>query len=71
VERILAIELFNASQALQLRAPIKSSEFVQSFLSVYRDEVPFVNEDRILHDDINNSIGFIRNLQIDASELYQ
>ncbi|MCK5402052.1 MAG: histidine ammonia-lyase [Flavobacteriaceae bacterium] len=65
VERILAIELFNASQALQLRAPLKSSGFIQSFLSSYREEVPFVNEDRILHNDIENSIAFISDLQID------
>ncbi len=71
VERILAIELFNASQALELRTPLLSSEFVQSLLNIYREEVPFVNEDRILHNDIKNSIEFIRNLQIDISELYQ
>ena len=71
VERILAIELFNASQALHFRAPLKSSEFIESFLTVFRQEVPFVNEDRILHDDIENSIEFIKALQIDNCELYQ
>ncbi|MBE9488828.1 MAG: histidine ammonia-lyase [Bacteroidetes bacterium] len=65
VERILAIELFNGSQALQLRAPLKSSDFIESFLSSYREEVSFVSEDRILHDDIENSIIFISNLKID------
>jgi len=70
VERILAIELFNGSQALSLRKPLKSSEFIESFLSLFRQDVPFVKEDRILHSDIENSILFINNLQIDSSELY-
>ena len=70
VERILAIELFNGSQALQLRTPLKSSEFIESFLSQFRKEVPFVSEDRILHDDIQNAIAFINALQIENNELY-
>lgn len=70
VERVLAIELFNASQALQFRAPLKSSEFLESFLQAYREEVPFVEEDQILHDDIQASIAFIENLAIDDEELF-
>jgi histidine ammonia-lyase len=67
---VLAIELFNASQALQFRAPLKSSEFLESFLQAYREEVPFVEEDQILHDDIQASIAFIQNLAIDDEELF-
>lgn len=70
VERILAIELFNASQALQLRAPLKSSPFIESLLSVYREEVPFVTDDRILHEDIENSIQFLEHLSVDSEELF-
>lgn len=70
VERILSIELFNASQALQLRAPLKSSAFIESFLKAFRQEVSFVSEDRILHDDIVKSIEFIEELHIDSCELY-
>jgi len=71
IERILAIELCNGSQALQLRAPLKSSTFIKSLLSLFRKEIPFVNEDRILHDDIERAISFISTLQIESSELYQ
>ena len=71
VERILAIELFNASQALGFRTPQKSSDFIESFLKTYRKEVPFIKEDEILHDDIEESILFIQNLQIDNNELFQ
>jgi len=60
LERILAIELFNAAQALEFRRPLKSSEFIENFVSVYRKEVPTVEEDRILHYDIQNSIQFLK-----------
>ena len=52
IERILAIELLNASQALEFRRPLKSSEFIERFVQSYREEVSFVSEDRILHYDI-------------------
>ncbi len=71
VERVLAIELFNASQALQFRAPLKSSDFIESFLHAYRVEVPFIEEDEVLHDDIQASIAFIQNLAIDDVELFK
>ena len=58
LERILAIELFNAAQALEFRRPLKSSEFIESFVVAYRKVVPTVEEDRFLHDDIQNSIEF-------------
>jgi histidine ammonia-lyase len=67
LERILAIELMNASQALEFRRPLKSSDFLETFVSSYREEVPVVTEDRILHYDIENSVAFLHNLQIDES----
>ena len=70
VERILAIELLNASQALHFRAPLKSSEFIEMFLHAYRKEVPFIKEDEVLHDDIKTSIRFLQNLTIDNDELF-
>ncbi len=70
VERILAIELFNASQALFFRAPLKSSEFIESLLEMYREDISFVTDDRVLHDDIVKSINFIESLDIDSEELF-
>jgi histidine ammonia-lyase len=67
LERILAIELMNASQALEFRRPLKSSEFLETFVKSYREEVPLVTEDRILHYDIENTIAFLHNLQIDET----
>lgn len=68
LERILAIELLNASQALEFRRPLKSSEFIESFVKSYREEVPFVSEDRILHYDIEKSISFLNSFQIDIED---
>lgn len=65
--RILAIELMNASQAIEFRRPLKSSDFIEMFLKSYREEVPLVTEDRILHYDIENTIAFLENMQIDES----
>ncbi|MCO6149023.1 histidine ammonia-lyase [Flavobacterium sp. NRK1] len=67
LERILAIELMNASQAIEFRRPLRSSEFLEMFLKSYREEVPLVTEDRILHYDIENTISFLGNLQIDET----
>jgi histidine ammonia-lyase len=66
IERILAIELMNASQAIAFRSPLKSSDFIEMFLKSYRDEVPYVSEDRILHYDIVKTIAFLDSFQIEA-----
>jgi histidine ammonia-lyase len=65
VERILAIELLNGSQALEYRRPLLSSEFIERFVQSYREEVTFVSEDRILHYDIEKSVAFLNSFQID------
>jgi histidine ammonia-lyase len=70
VEEILSIELLNASQAMHFREPLKSSEFIEAFLRSYRQEVPFVSEDRVLHDDMTKSSMFLKSVFIDSSELY-
>jgi histidine ammonia-lyase len=67
LERILAIELMNASQAIAFRKPLQSSDFIELFLKSYRDVVPFVKEDRILHYDIQNSVAFLNSFLLDES----
>jgi histidine ammonia-lyase len=68
LERILAIELMNASQAIEFRRPLHSSDFIEMFLKSYREEVPFVKEDRILHYDIEKSIAFLNSFLVDLEE---
>ena len=65
LERILAIELMNASQAIAFRKPLQSSDFIEMFLKAYREEVPLVKEDRILHYDIIKTVDFLNSFQIE------
>ena len=67
-EHILAIELMNATQAIAFRN-VKSSDFIESILDVYRSEVAFLDSDRLLHDDIQSSIVFLQNLSVDTDIL--
>src|SRR5690606_39682122 len=69
VERILAIELLNASQALLFREPVKTSPFLEEFLKSFREKVPFISQDRILHDDIANAIAFLKDYGIGEAML--
>ena len=59
----------NAAQALDFREA-KSSPFIESLLSNFRQEVSFVEDDRLLHSDIIASINFIKNIEIDTQLLY-
>lgn len=68
LERILAIELLNAAQAIEFRRPAKSSDFIEAFLKAYREEVSFVSEDRILHYDIEKTISFLESFQIELED---
>ncbi len=70
VERILAIELLNGSQALFFREPLRSSPFIESFLKGYRNEIPFVTEDTILHDLILESIQFTQTVYVENDLLF-
>ena len=67
-ERILAIELLNATQGIAFRNA-KSSDFIEGILDIYRDEVEFLSADRLLHDDIETSIGFLQGLSVDSDLL--
>jgi len=64
LEKILAIELMNAAQALEFRRPLKSSPVIEEFVSKYRGVVPFVKEDEVMYIHINNSIAFLRDVEI-------
>ncbi|MBQ6197674.1 MAG: histidine ammonia-lyase [Bacteroidales bacterium] len=61
VETVLAIELFNAAQALEFRRPEKTSPKLEKIVEDYRKEVPFLHTDSYMHPYIEKSIEFIRN----------
>lgn len=62
VERVLAIELFNAAQALEFRRPLKSSPFIEDFVGRYRKVVNFVDIDQIMYKHIHASVKFLQEL---------
>lgn len=64
VERILAIELFTAAQALEFRKPLKSSSAVEKIISAYRKEVKFIKEDKMMFEDIRKSVAFLQNISL-------
>ncbi len=60
VEKVLAIELLTAVQALEFRRPLKSSPALESIVTAFRKEVSFNDADRVLHDDMVKAIAFIQ-----------
>lgn len=64
-ERILAIELFNAAQALQFRRPLKSSPFIENLVSDYRKVVNFVDIDQVMYKHIHASVDFLQGMKLD------
>ncbi|TAL62031.1 MAG: histidine ammonia-lyase [Bacteroidetes bacterium] len=77
LERILAIELFTATQGLEFRRQIPSnsppggekgrvgklisSPTIERIISNYRKVVKFITEDKVMYEEINKSVDFLRN----------
>ena len=61
LERIVAIELLCASQALEFRRPLRSSDYIENIMTEFRKEIPFVDNDRVLYTEIEKSVNFILN----------
>lgn len=59
-ERVLAIELMNAAQALDLRRPLMTSPELEKWHSEYRRHVPFIINDTVMSPLIEKSVQFIR-----------
>ena len=68
LERILAIELFNAAQALDFRRPKKSSQLLEDFIGQYRRHVSFVEEDIVMHDEMVKTVQFLREVEYDLPD---
>ena len=59
-ERVLAIELFNAAQALEFRRPLKSSPAIERVYADYRKVVPFIEDDEVMYPHIARSVEFLQ-----------
>jgi histidine ammonia-lyase len=69
-EKVLAIELLNAAQALEFRRPLKSSPFIEEFVESYRKVVPFVEDDQLMYKLIHASQEFVKNAKVVVPEEY-
>ncbi len=64
LERLLAIEFMVAMQALGYRRPLRSSPQIEEICTAYRQVVPRLEGDRVLHDDMEQTIHFLKNRAI-------
>ena len=64
VKKILSIELFNSAQAIDLKKPLKTSNFLHEFISIYRNKVEFISEDKLMHNEIISTLDFIESYNV-------
>lgn len=57
---VLAIELLTACQALTFRRPLRTSMILEEFVHNFRRHVPFIEDDRVLHTDIQKAELFLK-----------
>ncbi|HOW30741.1 MAG TPA: histidine ammonia-lyase [Bacteroidales bacterium] len=69
LERILALEMLTACQALEFRGIGETSPYLQAIIADYRKTVPFVTDDVLMYELIDNSLNFIREYRPDTSFL--
>lgn len=61
VEKVLAIELMTAAQAMEFRRPAHTSPALERLMQAYRQVVTFNEADRILYPDMQASVAFLQN----------
>jgi histidine ammonia-lyase len=64
VEKVLAVELLSAVQAMEYRRPLRSSPVLEEVIDAFRQKVSFNSMDRFLHDDMMTSVVFLSNYEI-------
>lgn len=64
LERILAIELFTAIQALEFRRPLRSSGFIEEIVASFRKDIAFINDDRVMYGEIAKAVDFVKNYEV-------
>ncbi len=64
MERILSIELYNAAQAIEFRRPLKSSPYLEKLIAQYRKTVPFLEDDEVMYNDMQQTVSFMRKYEL-------
>lgn len=63
-EQVLAVEWLNASQALEFRRPGKTSPALEQWVRRFRDVVPFVSADTIMHNPMQEALTFLQSVEV-------
>ena len=61
LEFVVALEFLAAAQAIEFHRPLKSGPAIEQALSLIRDRVVRLEEDRSLTGDIDAIAGLVRN----------
>ena len=64
VERVLAIELLTAAQALEYRRPLRSSAALENIMTRFREKISFNHSDRLLREDMVGAVEFLREIKL-------
>lgn len=64
VEKVLAIELLSAAQALDFRRPKQSSPILEQLMTAFRRKISFNDADRVLHNDMMEAVAFLNGYQV-------
>ncbi len=64
LERILAIEFYNAAQAMEFRRPKKTSPFLENMIKGYRKKVGFLENDEIMYKNIKATVKFLQEFDL-------
>lgn len=60
VEKVLAIELLSAAQALDFRRPKKTSPILEQLMHSFRQTTTFNDADRVLQEDMVRAVSFLQ-----------
>ena len=64
VEKIIGVELYCATQALDFHAPLKSSKIIDTIHRHVRSRISHVETDRVMHEDMEIAIDVIKSRQL-------
>ncbi len=64
VQRVYAIELLNASQAIEFRRPGKSSARIEKLLKKFRTIIPLIKEDKIMYQEMEAALQFVKTMAV-------
>lgn len=64
LEIILAIEMLEATQALEFRRPARSSQIVEDFVEGFDKAVPVLKDDEVMYSRINRAVRFLKDYNI-------